>query len=214
MHKALRKFGCVAGLLTPFWLLVGLALAGALYPGYSHLNQAMSELGALGAPTHELSPLINNLPLGLLFFAFGVTVFACFEGRGLAQVSGVLIALHGIASLFTGYFSCDAGCGLQHPSFSQTVHNSAWLMMFLTLVIANALWVYLAARLLGSKAFAWFSLACTLVAVAALPLMGLAAAAGEGFGLYQRLNYGASVVWIGVFAALLLVREKRRADHA
>jgi len=86
--------------------------------------------------------------------------------------------------------------------------------MFLTLVIANALWVYLAARLLGSKAFAWFSLACTLVAVAALPLMGLAAAAGEGFGLYQRLNYGASVVWIGVFAALLLVREKRRADHA
>lgn len=197
------KYGYLAGLITPIWLATGVAIVGGLYPGYSHLNQAMSELGAQGAPTHELSPLINNYPLGVLFVLFGVAVFATFKGSKLARLSGVLIALHGVASLGTGYFSCDVGCGLEHPSDSQNLHNLSGMLMFLTLLIAGALWVYLATRVLDLKWFAWFSLACPLVALLVLPLMGQAVAAGEGFGLYQRINYGASILWVGVFAWVL-----------
>ncbi len=40
------------GLLIPFWLLLGVALTAQAYPGYDHLEQAMSQLGAIGAPTH------------------------------------------------------------------------------------------------------------------------------------------------------------------
>ncbi|MFW0754629.1 DUF998 domain-containing protein [Pseudomonas sp. H11T01] len=197
------KYGYLAGLITPVWLVIGVAIAGSLYPGYSHLNQAMSELGALGAPTHELSPLINNFPLGVLFVVFGIAVFAVFKGSALARSSGVLIVLHGVASLCTGYFSCDVGCGLEHPSDSQNLHNLSGMVMFLTLLLASTLWIYLATRVLGLKWFAWFSLACTLVALLVLPLMGQAVAAGEGFGLYQRINYGASILWVGVFAWVL-----------
>ena len=65
----------------------GVVIAARLYPGYSHLNQAMSELGAIGAPTHGVSPLINNFRLGVLFIVFGLAAFATFHTSKLAQLS-------------------------------------------------------------------------------------------------------------------------------
>jgi hypothetical membrane protein len=65
--KILNRFGMIA----PFWLVVGVTLAGALYPGYSHYNQAMSELHAIGSPVQNVSPFINNYPLGVLLIGFG-----------------------------------------------------------------------------------------------------------------------------------------------
>ncbi|AUG42595.1 DUF998 domain-containing protein [Pseudomonas chlororaphis] len=194
------KWGYAAGMVVPFWLLLGVAIAGLFYPGYSHLNQAMSELGALQAPTHRLSPLLNNYPLGALFVVFGLALCARFKASPLARLSGLLVVLHGLASVCTGYFSCDVGCGLEQPSSRQQVHNIAGLVMFLSLVIASALWVYLAPRLLYGKRFAWFSLLSTVLALATLPLMAKAVEAGVGFGLYQRINYGVSVIWVGALA--------------
>ncbi|PZW49266.1 uncharacterized protein DUF998 [Pseudomonas sp. URMO17WK12:I2] len=197
--------GYLAGFITPFWLALGVALAGALYPGYSHLDQAMSLLGAEGAPTRTLSPLINNFPLGALFMLFGVAVLLSFDHRW-ARFSGLLIILHGLGSFGTGYFACDAGCAPQHPSASQNLHNLAGLLMAFSLLLASTLWIFLGRRLLGSRTFAWFSLSCTLVAVGALPLMAAALESGHDFGLYQRINYGASLLWVAGLALMLLRR--------
>lgn len=67
----LKKFSLYSGMIIPFWLFLGVLVAGALNPGYSHIHQAMSELGAEGSATQFISPLINNFPLGILFIAFG-----------------------------------------------------------------------------------------------------------------------------------------------
>tara|TARA_Y100001951_G_C11244149_1_gene242356 strand:- start:265 stop:435 length:171 start_codon:yes stop_codon:yes gene_type:complete len=56
----MKKYALFSGMLIPVWLFCGVLIAGSLYPGYSHVDQAMSELGALEAPTHQLSPIINN----------------------------------------------------------------------------------------------------------------------------------------------------------
>ena len=208
MNKEMIKGGYVAGLVIPFWLAIGVAVTAWLYPGYSHVHQAMSALGAQGAPTQWLSPMLNNYPLGILFVVFGLAIFASFKSSKWARLTGVLIALHGIASLATGYFSCDLGCGLERPSPTQNIHNLAGLAMFLTLVLASAIWIFLAKPLLARKGFAYFSLICTAVAIAVLPLMGQALEAGTGFGLYQRINYGASVIWVGGLALVLLARNK------
>lgn len=208
-NQRISPYYYVLGLLTPFWLLIGVAVTGALYPGYSHIDQAMSELGALGAPTHEISPLINNYPLGVLFIAFGLAVYATFKQSWPAKASGALITLHGLASFATGYFSCDVACGLENPSTSQSLHNLAGLVMFLSLVLASALWTYLALQLLNRRGFAFFSLACTVAALAVLPLMGAAVESGQGFGLYQRINYGASLLWVAGLAWVLLRRQHR-----
>lgn len=202
------SLGYLAGFITPFWLALGVALAGSFYPGYSHVDQAMSLLGAADAPTRTLSPLINNYPLGALFVLFGVALWASF-GSPWARLSGLLIVLHGLGSFATGYFACDAGCALENPSRSQTLHNLAGLVMALSLLLASALWVWLGRRLLNSPGFSWFSLACTVLALGALPLMNVALQSGQGFGLYQRLNYGASLIWMAGLALALWRRAGR-----
>lgn len=205
--QRMLSIGYLAGLITPLWLTLGVALAGALYPGYSHLDHAMSLLGAHGAPTQSLSPLINNFPLGALFMVFGVAVALSFDNRW-ARLSGMLIVVHGLGSFGTGYFSCDAGCAPESPSASQNLHNLAGLAMALSLLLASALWVYLGRRLLGSRGFSWLSLLCTLLVLGTLPLMAGALESGHGFGLYQRINYGASLLWVAALALMLLRRER------
>jgi hypothetical membrane protein len=192
------------GVLIPFWLFFGVLLTALAYPGYSHLDQAMSQLGAQGAPTQGFSAWVNNLPLGVLFVLFAVGVMRQVRGSRLALFSAVLIFVHGLASFATGYFACDQGCAPAQPSFSQQMHNLAGLVMFLSLTLASLLWAFASRRLLGSRGFGLFSLACTVLAVATVVLMAQAVEAGHSFGLYQRINYGISVIWAAGLALMLL----------
>jgi hypothetical membrane protein len=200
MSEKLSRVGCISGMVIPFWLLIGVVIAGSMYPGYSHFEQALSELGAAGSPTHLISPFINNFPLGILFILFGVSSISFSENSRLAGFTGILIATHGVASISAGLFSCDVGCNPKSPSMSQIIHNISGLIMFLTLVVSSGVWMYLGKRLYESKRVAWFSFLCTLIAVMALLPMVMAVQSGTGFGLYQRINYGASVVWVGGLA--------------
>lgn len=69
VDTVLKKLSLYSGMVIPIWLFVGVAIAGAMNPGYSYVNQAMRELGAKGSMTHVISPIINNFPLGILFIA-------------------------------------------------------------------------------------------------------------------------------------------------
>lgn len=196
-----------AGIVIPFWLALGVALTAMVYPGYSHVDHAMSLLGAERAPTQGFSAWVNNVPLGVLFIAFAVGVARRFSGSRLALCSALLIALHGVASFATGYFPCDQGCTAVPPSPAQQAHNLAGLLMFLSLTLASALWVVAGVRVAGSRGFARFSLGCVILAVVTVALMGWAANEGRWFGLYQRLNYGVSVIWVAALAWLALSRR-------
>jgi hypothetical membrane protein len=189
------------GLLIPLWLFAGVALTSLGYPGYSHIDQAMSVLGAVGAPTHGYSAWVNNFPLGVLFVLFAIGLIRNFAGSRLALFSAVLVLLHGLASFAAGYFSCDQGCAPAQPSTSQQVHNLAGLIMFVTLALAIVLWSFLGKRLLASPGFGRF------LAVVTVAMMSKAFAEGHGFGLYQRLNYGVCVVWIAALAWIALRAE-------
>ncbi|WP_110973343.1 DUF998 domain-containing protein [Pseudomonas huaxiensis] len=200
-----------AGVLIPVWLLFGVLLTASQYPGYSHADFAMSRLGEQGAATHGFSAWVNNFPLGVLFVLVAVGLWRRFAGSRLARVSAVLVLIHGLASIGAGLFACDQGCAPAQPSVSQQVHNLSGLVMFLSLTLASALWIFLGKRLLGSPAFSGFSALCTVLALVSVGLMGQALESGHGFGLYQRLNYGTAVVWLAVLAwrslSLNLVRS-------
>jgi hypothetical protein len=130
-----------------------------------------------------------------------------YPGNLLARASGVLIVLHGLASFVTGYFSCDAGCAPDTPSHSQNLHNLAGLVMAFSLLLASALWIFVARRQ-GSKGLVWFSLVCTLFALGCLPWMAAAIDVGRGFGLFQRVNYFASLIWVAGLAWALLQEQR------
>lgn len=210
MQQPIRKALYLAGLITPFWLAVGLAITGSLYPGYSHIDQAMSVLGAVDAPTHSIAPLINNYPLGILLLLFGLAVFSRYPGNLLARASAVLIMVNGIASLATGYLACDAGCMPASPSTTQSLHNLAGLVMAGSLLLASGLWIWVARRQ-NSKGLIWFSLVCSLFALGCLPWMAAAIDVGRGFGLFQRVNYFASLIWVAGLAWALLQGDRAGA---
>ncbi|MBO1540105.1 DUF998 domain-containing protein [Pseudomonas sp. OA65] len=200
IDRALLGFG----ILIPFWLLLGVALTARAYPGYSHLDQAMSQLGAIGSPTHSFSAWVNNFPLGVMFVLFALGVARRFKASRMALLSAALIFVHGLASFVAGYFSCDQGCAPVQPSVSQQNHNLAGLVMFISLTLAGALWAFLGKSLLSSSRFAMFSAICVVLAIVTVVLMATALADGHLFGLYQRLNYGVSVVWVASLAAVAL----------
>ncbi|HCP28580.1 uncharacterized protein DUF998 [Pseudomonas sp. URIL14HWK12:I3] len=202
--KLLDRALLSCGLLIPFWLALGVSLTAMAYPGYDHLQLAMSQLGAVGAPTHGLSPLVNNFPLALLFALFAWGIARRWRGSRLAMVSAVLLLLHAVGSLGTGWFACDQGCAPDQPSTSQQLHDLSGLLMFLSLTLASGLWVWLGARVADSRALAVTSLVCTLWAIITIGFMGQAMQSGELFGLYQRLNYGVGVVWVAAIAGYSL----------
>lgn len=207
MSENLNRWYYFSGVIAPIWLLLGVTIAGSFYSEYSHFNQAMSELGAKGSPTHTLSPLLNNYPLGVLFIVFGFGVIKTFSTSKLAIFSGALIVIHGLASFSAGFFSCDIACDLESPSTEQNIHNISGLALFFSLFISSLIWFFISKRCLGFKWFGWFSLVCSVIAIALLPFMAGAVESGVGFGLYQRLNYGSQALWVFVFAMVLLRRN-------
>ncbi|PZW74543.1 uncharacterized protein DUF998 [Pseudomonas sp. 2848] len=198
--KTFDRLLLATGLLIPLWLLSGVGLTALAYPGYDHLQQAMSQLGAVGAPTHGFSPWVNNFPLALLFGLFAWGLARRWRYSGLARLSAGLVLLHAVGSLGTGWFPCDQGCAPLEPSFSQQMHNLSGLLMFLSLTLASVLWIWLGKRVAGSPWLGRWSLLCSVLAMITLVLMAKAAQGGELFGLYQRLNYGISVLWVAALA--------------
>ena len=53
--KTINRALLWAGTLIPAWLFVGVLLTASQYPGYSHLDYAMSRLGEQGSATHGFS---------------------------------------------------------------------------------------------------------------------------------------------------------------
>ncbi|CAI3789518.1 hypothetical protein AHFPHNDE_03221 [Pseudomonas sp. MM227] len=207
MQQPIRKLLYLAGLISPLWLAASLIVTGSLYAGYSHIDQAMGLLGAIDAPTHALWAWLGHYPLGLLSIAFGIGLYAGHAHLRLARLSASLIIVHGVASLAAGYFTCDAGCSLQYPSTQQNLHTIASVIMSASLLLASALWIVVARRE-GRKGLVWLSLICSLFALGCLPWMAAAMDVGRGFGLFQRVNYFASLVWVAGLAWALLKAER------
>ena len=202
---------CYFGLIAPIWLLVGVTYSGMIYPGFSHIDQAMSELHAVASPIERIAPFINHYPLSILFAGFGCYVMSYFSNRA-AKVSGFLILLHGVATFSAGFFPCDVGCVPEMPSTSHVVHGLSGLVVLLTLVIAPAIWAFISTRELQIVWFGWFSAAVVLGQILMMIPTIQAVTTGEKFGLYQRFAYSVPLTWLFVFAVVLILDTRTRIE--
>lgn len=188
------------GALASVWIVVGIYVASRFYPNYSHRTQFCSELGAFGSPTQKLSPLINNYPLGLLFILFGVYVATQFQNDISHLVIGIMISVHGLATWVTGYFPMDKDPYTQNPSSSCKIHSLAGVFMLLSLIIAPGIVVFHADY---SMVFRLFSVACLAGCFYFSFKLGIAFKDKTVPGIYQRLSYGAQILWLFGYSILL-----------
>tara|TARA_R110002049_G_scaffold9154_9_gene47446 strand:- start:4176 stop:4754 length:579 start_codon:yes stop_codon:yes gene_type:complete len=183
-------------------MVLGVSYSAAIYPGYSHVHQAMSELHAVGSPIASIAPFINHYPLAILFAGFGYFV-ATFFDSGMARFSGILIIAHGVATFTAGYFPCDLGCNPENTSTTQVLHGVSGLVILFTLLMAPAIWSVIAKRELQLRWFAWLSTVVVLGQLLVMIPTIQAMRTGENFGVYQRLAYSIPLIWLFVFAVLL-----------
>src|SRR4051812_39084064 len=98
---SLRTALLTCGVLSSFLYIATDIIGGSSYPGYSFTSQAISELGAVGAPSAGIMlPLL--VAYDVLVLAFGLTVFheAHVPNRAL-KVSGAALTTYGAIDLVT-----------------------------------------------------------------------------------------------------------------
>jgi hypothetical membrane protein len=191
------------GLIASIWIVFGVFLAAKFYPNYNHNKQFCSELGAKGSPTERLSPIINNYPLGILFCFFCFAVIQMKDSSIVSVITGSLIIIHGIGTWVAGYFPMDANAYTKSPSFNCKVHSWAGFIMLLALLIAQLLMVFSPINQSITTPFKIFSIASILATVYFIYKMAKTIKNKTNPALYQRLSYGAQLVWLSGLSLVL-----------
>ena len=118
----LRQLAFAAAILSLVILAVAAISAGFAYPGYDHLRQYISELGATGTVT---GPGVSYafMASGVLLAAFWLMCIPLFPRSPLAVIGFGLSALNGLGLMFGGVFPCDFQCSLANPSPAALLHE-------------------------------------------------------------------------------------------
>ncbi|MGP1275341.1 MAG: DUF998 domain-containing protein, partial [Caulobacterales bacterium] len=160
----------ILALATGAWTL-GVMVAGqAGYPGYDQAGQFISELGAVGAPTHPWAGLAGFIPIGILQCLFCLTAALAAPRSAVAALGFVLLAGYGAGAIAGGIFPCDAGsnCMPAEPSLSQLLHNALGGGGYLAGIAGLAVLGAAALRWPGGRWLGLAGFAACAVALAAL----------------------------------------------
>ena len=122
------------GVASPIAFGVVVIATAYLRPEYSHTTSFISELGETGSP---YSWLMNWFGFGVM--SIGVLVFTCrfiFTDLPLSVRLGLgMVGIFAVGLFGAGWFSCDAGCTPEQPSFNQVMHDlSSLCLPWLSLV--------------------------------------------------------------------------------
>jgi hypothetical membrane protein len=204
----LRRLSLVSGILSSL-LYVGIdALAALRYGDYhSFTSQAISELGAIGAPTEQLvSPLFITYSILLIAFGLGVWTPANEKWR-LRAIGGLLIGIGAVglaAPPMNLRGTADVSGDLPHIvltgvivlfifvaiGFGASLYGRRWrlysLATLLTLLVSGAWTGFEATRVAAQQPTPWL-------------------------GIAERINIGAYLLWVLVLAISLL---RARASSA
>jgi hypothetical membrane protein len=205
-----RRVLLACGILSSLLYVATDVLGGMRYEGYSFTAQAVSELMAIGAPAERfVDPLF--LIYGVLVLAFGVGLLLEGAGRNRSlRVTGILLMAY-------------AAVGFTGPTlFEMHQRGTADLAGDLPHIVVTGILALVTLLAMGFGAFALgkrfrvYTFATLLIVIVFGALAaphGARLAAGEptpGFGIIERVNIYASLLWIAVLAAAMLRRPWSR----
>ncbi len=189
------RLSAATALSSLVFMVLAIGAAGAFTPGYSHLAQYISELGARGAPLEGLVRYAVFLPAGVLVLGFCVSAWVALPRSRAATFGLIGLAIFAAGYLAAAAFPCDPGCRPATPSLAQVIHNAVGLLGYL-LAPAFLLSFAVAAR-------AWPQAGHLVVAgyvAGAAALLGFVTMSPTSpmVGLSQRLLEGAVLVWVAL----------------
>src|SRR3990170_1860649 len=87
----------ICGIIGPIFFTTVVVTLALLRPGYSHLAQAISELGEVGAPNAIVQD-INFIMLGLLTLAFAFGLHRGIGARRGSKIGPALLAVFAVVA--------------------------------------------------------------------------------------------------------------------
>jgi hypothetical membrane protein len=188
----------VTGIAAPTVLGLAVLIGGSLYPGYSHVSQFISELGATGSPCSLVLNFGGLIPAGVLTLTFALAMYWRYRPGTTLTVSCVFVALAGLFQLIAGAFPCDPGCSFEAMSRTARIHALAGISASLSRFAAPLL--FAVANRAKNAGLSWSSLL-----LGAGALVALAVGSGQGadspyIGVFQRLHVAFFFTWVVIVA--------------
>ena len=188
------------GVLAPLVYTAAATAAGLQYPGYDHLKNAISELGATGAPSATIMNFAGFLPYGVLMVAFALAVHRGIRAEVGGWLGPTILAVYGLAYIVLAFASCDPGCQAATPSLHHRMHLLLGDVIFLAAVLGPFTLYH---RMVRDPAWRSFA-AATLVLPAFAWLIPELSGIGMSGPLRQRLWLLLLFLWIEMMAIRLL----------
>lgn len=196
-----NKLAGLCGLLGAAWIVIGTLVGAALYPGYDHGAQFISELGAIDAPFGRAFSLFGFLPAGILLCTFAVVAWAASPKSILSALGFFGVFLFYLGYVGAGFFQCDAGCRPESPSSSQMMHNLFGLLGYFFAPVTLGLLGLAARKWTGARTLQILGYAGAVVALVALALFS---PSSDFVGAVQRGLEASMLIWVLAFSVRAL----------
>jgi len=208
---ALLRGLLVCGVLSsPFYLGLDL-VAGLTYDGYDFIDQQVSELSAIGAPTRPFWLVLGPV-YQLLMVLFGVGVRVAAGRRRSLRIGGALIIAYGVVGFAAPLTPMHAReyLATNGPALTEHLHLVATGVAVLLLFTA----IGFAAAAFGTP-FRVYSIITVVVSVSLGARAGTMAPQLEAnlptpwMGVLERASIAVMMAWVVVFAIAMLRRSAR-----
>jgi Protein of unknown function (DUF998) len=205
-HKALLVCGIASSL---FYAGMNI-LTAFIYNGYSAVTQTVSEISAIGAPTRLLWVSLAFV-YSLLVIAFGAGVWYSATGKRRLKIVSVLFVAYAVTGLFWPPMHQREVLAAGGDSVSDTLHIAFTLVtvpLFILMIILGAS--------ASGKLFKIYSISTLVVLIVAGIFTGIEAPnisknlSTPSIGVWERINIGVYMLWVIVFAIVLLKAAKRK----
>lgn len=198
-----------AALAGQLLFIAAWVVAGALEPGYSHVEQAVSELGA-GDAAHPWLMNLGLVVLGLSIAGLGPALLTVLPRRRAAGVAAGLFALAGVAVILSGFLHLDCGmtqqaCVDRWDAGELSWHHATHLWLGLVFNLAFVATPFALARALWPRPSGLLALGCGTTGVVILALFFvLEQPDAAAVGLFQRIGFGVVHLWVLIVAVGVL----------
>ena len=198
--------GC--GVLAPVWWVTADVVGSLRYPGYSYIDQTISELSAEGAPTRAFMTVVSGIPYAALMIGFGAGIWMVAGGRRAGHITAALVigeAVWGIVGGLAFPMATRETIAAGQDTLRNQMH--AWYgigmpIFFVLIAVFGSRWF--------GKRFRLYSVATIVVLIAFGVLTSLQSGALEAneptpwLGVYERTNAYTAMLWLAVLAGTLL----------
>lgn len=202
-----RSLILIAGIAGPLLFGAITVLVATTRPGYSHINQFISELGETGADYAWVMNGFGFMLSGALILAFVLGSRKLVSGGPLNVLGSLCLAAFAVCLALAGLYSCDVGCSPAEPSPDQKLHDLVSVIAFPAFIVGVMAWGAMFLRHRGSRLFGAYSIASALVSTGVLVAMVQSEATRDGTGLLQRLFLAILFAWL-IALSIRLQREQ------